>query len=662
MKTLAEQAAQAHFYQSAQADLWDACFGSGYQPTELLEPVLRRVIDFTNSTLNAAGRHGNTSLFVRDPFADRLNLVCSTVRELNPGECPSEAHFACKSENYDSTSKICYIDLFDRLTPDGKNRHDPECCRKRGVTGWIALTGCPLRLLGITPQPLLNSICRGENASNHAFDEFGPPVTGGRISETAAKSAAAGETQYLGVPVISVTNRSIVTGVFRYCARLDSHLLTECDLEFLKHAAHIVSAVLRHFNSQKQLTRSIKFPAAVCRLKETANFHEFLDYAAESLSSNISSIYVGFRVGGKRILRILEARGISAPVRDLRGLLSDYSATQTGITWALFDGPSAEPSTHIVRDDSAWRGRNTRIFYEKVFGAKGITFKDDDDQSELRSLVRSYSIKLLGSKLRCMGRSNAVGVFKVEFPTCHDAEEFYSDGDKEFFRGCCDVLGEEVGSLAGFLEGDWFSARSPRPKNEFVRLLTTVVTCNLLKKEEKPEFWEKVAGFITEHRAVIGQFQDALCRIIEFEESPQAECVERLRKLANELPEPIAKSVRGLKCSMKGGRALEKNQVVNIQNFTGVLGNVNESALEAHSIGCIQGQLEKCNLPEPNRKEIEEILREIATAKVPEKPSLMEKGKAWVVRNEKLLGATASILRKALGVESDPPSPQHTSP
>ena len=41
----------------------------------------------------------------------------------------------------------------------------------------------------------------------------------------------------------------------------------------------------------------------------------------------------------------------------------------------------------------------------------------------------------------------------------------------------------------------------------------------------------------------------------------------------------------------------------------------------------------------------------LETADPAEKPGLIGRGKAWVEKNEKFLGATASIVRKALGYE-----------
>jgi hypothetical protein len=227
--------------------------------------------------------------------------------------------------------------LYDHLVPEGRNQSDREFRQKRGVTGWIALTGRPLRLIGEITKPLMRRICRGEKGVACFIEKYGKPMCGSRISELAAKSALAGETQYLGVPVKSLVNHDVTIGVLRYCASLDSLPLNDCDLAFLGCVAHIISAVVNNFNLQKQTLRSIKFASAVEKFTMTSNYSEFLEFVAESLSSKISSVYVAFRIGEERILRLLHAHGISAPVPDLRynGQLSDYSASLTGITWSL---------------------------------------------------------------------------------------------------------------------------------------------------------------------------------------------------------------------------------------------------------------------------------------------------------------------------------------
>lgn len=61
--------------------------------------------------------------------------------------------------------------------------------------------------------------------------------------------------------------------------------------------------------------------------------------------------------------------------------------------------------------------------------------------------------------------------------------------------------------------------------------------------------------------------------------------------------------------------------------------------------------LKQQNVPQQERNELENIMDEFKTANADKKKSLLEKGKAWVVKNQEFLGASASIVRKALGLD-----------
>jgi hypothetical protein len=56
-------------------------------------------------------------------------------------------------------------------------------------------------------------------------------------------------------------------------------------------------------------------------------------------------------------------------------------------------------------------------------------------------------------------------------------------------------------------------------------------------------------------------------------------------------------------------------------------------------------------VPQTERNEIENILEQLKTSPPEMKPTLIEKWKAWIVKNQQLLGASASIVRKALGID-----------
>jgi hypothetical protein len=91
-----------------------------------------------------------------------------------------------------------------------------------------------------------------------------------------------------------------------------------------------------------------------------------------------------------------------------------------------------------------------------------------------------------------------------------------------------------------------------------------------------------------------------------------------------------------------------QHQIFNIQHFTGVLGDVKDSNVAVYDYSSIHQLLRNQNVPQNERNEIENILDDLKQAKADEKPSLVEKGKAWIVRNQDLLGAGATIVRKAL--------------
>jgi len=92
------------------------------------------------------------------------------------------------------------------------------------------------------------------------------------------------------------------------------------------------------------------------------------------------------------------------------------------------------------------------------------------------------------------------------------------------------------------------------------------------------------------------------------------------------------------------------SQIFNIQNFTGVLGNVSHSNVNVYDFGSIHQELKKWKVPQSERNELENILDALKSSPPEEKPSLIEKGKAWIVKNQEFLGAGASIIRKAVGI------------
>jgi AbiTii len=93
-----------------------------------------------------------------------------------------------------------------------------------------------------------------------------------------------------------------------------------------------------------------------------------------------------------------------------------------------------------------------------------------------------------------------------------------------------------------------------------------------------------------------------------------------------------------------------QHQTFNIQHFAGVLGDVTHSNVNVYDYSSIHQELRKRNIPQAERNEIENILDELKGSPPENKQSLLQKGKAWIVKNQEFLGAGASIVRTALGI------------
>jgi hypothetical protein len=100
----------------------------------------------------------------------------------------------------------------------------------------------------------------------------------------------------------------------------------------------------------------------------------------------------------------------------------------------------------------------------------------------------------------------------------------------------------------------------------------------------------------------------------------------------------------------EGEKQAAQSQTFNIQNFTGVLGNVTHSNVNVYDYSSIHQELKQRNVPQNERNELENILDELRSGPPEKKRSLVEKGKAWIVRNEECLGAGAHVVRTALGL------------
>jgi hypothetical protein len=76
---------------------------------------------------------------------------------------------------------------------------------------------------------------------------------------------------------------------------------------------------------------------------------------------------------------------------------------------------------------------------------------------------------------------------------------------------------------------------------------------------------------------------------------------------------------------------------------------ISHSSVHVYDYSSLHQTLKQQNVPQKERNKLENIMDELKAADPVQKKSLLEKGKAWIVKNQDFLGASASIVRKALG-------------
>jgi len=96
-------------------------------------------------------------------------------------------------------------------------------------------------------------------------------------------------------------------------------------------------------------------------------------------------------------------------------------------------------------------------------------------------------------------------------------------------------------------------------------------------------------------------------------------------------------------------KAMAKSQIFNIEHFTGNIGDISHSKVEIYDYSSILKTLKDSGVPKAERDRLEEIMNELKAASLETKPRLVEKAKDWVVKNQDILGAAASVVMKALG-------------
>ncbi len=97
-------------------------------------------------------------------------------------------------------------------------------------------------------------------------------------------------------------------------------------------------------------------------------------------------------------------------------------------------------------------------------------------------------------------------------------------------------------------------------------------------------------------------------------------------------------------------RKSARSQTFHIQNFTGVFGDVSHSSVQIYDYSSLHQTLKEQDVPQQERNKLENIMDELKTATPAKRAGLLENAKEWVVKNEGFLGASAVIVRKALGL------------
>jgi hypothetical protein len=94
-----------------------------------------------------------------------------------------------------------------------------------------------------------------------------------------------------------------------------------------------------------------------------------------------------------------------------------------------------------------------------------------------------------------------------------------------------------------------------------------------------------------------------------------------------------------------------QSHIFNIQNATGIFGNVESSNVQIYDYSVIHQKLKEHGVPQVERNKLENIMDELSKAEPSKKESLLEKSKEWIVKNQDFLGASASLIRKSLGLD-----------
>ena len=449
-------------------------------------------------------RDGEVSLLIREPVADRLTLQFSTVPALNPKSDPDSEYVADLSENYDDKTRCVYYDLKDKLLSGSVNRSENKLRKIRGLTGWVAVSGIPLRVNREADEQKLSSIPDDNPDARKACDRFGCPMWGHRVSELGdsqkLKDDPLWQNRYIAVPVFSATVKKLTIGVLRYTCSLRDQELTRSDLSYLMEASRIVSALLNVRSVRSRSNRELTKSSVLERFEHSFDVRRILEFIRESMESEIASLYVTLSKGSETRIRLVDAAGLPEEIEELRlsGRLKDHSSAHTrkGITGAILS--TEKPEAYIVDsvlDAPEWEGLNTAAFYQIAFEKVGLSIDHANSHSEdIKDLLGSYKIKLMGIRLDRADRK--VGVLKVEFPRRFDSQNLYYDvDDRIFFRDCARSIAHVVAKIQDFMEGRWFPGKGDQDAEEFLLLAYQVVRLGLVSKSDQ-HFLDSVQRYL----------------------------------------------------------------------------------------------------------------------------------------------------------------------
>lgn len=88
--------------------------------------------------------------------------------------------------------------------------------------------------------------------------------------------------------------------------------------------------------------------------------------------------------------------------------------------------------------------------------------------------------------------------------------------------------------------------------------------------------------------------------------------------------------------------------VFNIGAVHGPVGNITNSHVTVCDYSSVHQLLIDHNVPMRERHDLEGIMEELKTAPPEKKPSIVQRGKDWIMKNKEFLGTSAEILAKAL--------------